>query len=135
MQIFDFIKRLQVTVLSAIHDLNLAALYCDRLYVMKNGRVVLEGTPEEVLTPEHISEVYGVASTVEVHPLTGKLAITFLPETSRKKAGKSSGKTVLVHKETGRCGVENQRGRKSSMEVSGRVRSYRKKEPSRMGET
>lgn len=85
MQIFDFIKRLQVTVLSAIHDLNLAALYCDRLYVMKNGRVVLEGTPEEVLTPEHISEVYGVASTVEVHPLTRKLAITFLPEELQRK--------------------------------------------------
>lgn len=80
MQIFDFIKRLKVTVLSAIHDLNMAALYCDRLYVLKEGRVVLQGTPEEVLTPENIYDVYGVRSSVVKHPITGKTAITFLPE-------------------------------------------------------
>lgn len=79
MQIFDFIKRLNVTVLSAIHDLNMAALYCDRIYVLKNGKVVLQGTPEEVLTPENIYEVYGVRSSVVKHPITGKMAITFLP--------------------------------------------------------
>ena len=79
-QIFDFIKRLKVTVLSAIHDLNMAALYCDRLYVMKNGRVVMEGTPREVLTPEHIFEVFGVRSQVTPNPATGRLSITFLPE-------------------------------------------------------
>lgn len=79
MQIFDFIKRLNVTVLSAIHDLNMAALYCDRLYVLKNGRIVLQGTPEEVLTPENIYAVYGVRSSVEKHPITGKLSITYLP--------------------------------------------------------
>ena len=79
-QIFDFIKRLRVTVLSAIHDLNMAALYCDRLYVMKQGRILMEGTPEQVLTPEKIYEVYGVRSTVLKNPLTGKLSITFLPE-------------------------------------------------------
>lgn len=79
MQIFDFIKRLKVTVLSAIHDLNMAALYCDRIYVLKNGRIVLQGTPDEVLTPENIYDVYGVRSSVEKHPITGKLSITFLP--------------------------------------------------------
>lgn len=79
MQIFDFIKRLKVTVLSAIHDLNMAALYCDRIYVLKNGRIVLQGTPEEVLTPENIYDVYGVRSSVEKHPITGRLSITFLP--------------------------------------------------------
>lgn len=80
MQIFDLIKRLNVTVLSAIHDLNMAALYCDRLYVLKKGSVVLQGTPEEVLTPENIYDVYGVRSSVEKHPITGKLSITYLPE-------------------------------------------------------
>ena len=79
MQIFDFIKRLKVTVLSAIHDLNMAALYCDRIYVLKNGRIVLQGTPEEVLTAENIYDVYGVRSSVEKHPITGRLSITFLP--------------------------------------------------------
>ncbi|MDR1132179.1 MAG: ABC transporter ATP-binding protein [Oscillospiraceae bacterium] len=79
MQVFDFIKRLKVTVLSAIHDLNMAALYCDRLYVLKAGRIVLRGTPEEVFTPENIYGVYGVRSSVGKHPITGKTAITFLP--------------------------------------------------------
>ncbi len=79
MQIFDFIRRLKVTVLSAIHDLNMAALYCDRIYVLKAGQIVLHGTPEEVLTPEHIYDVYGVRSSVEKHPITGKMSITYLP--------------------------------------------------------
>lgn len=84
MQIFDFIKRLRVTVLSAIHDLNMAALYCDRLYVLKEGKVVLSGTPEEVLTPENIYDVYGVKSAVETSPYTGKLTITYLPAENTK---------------------------------------------------
>lgn len=79
MQIFDFIRRLNVTVLSAIHDLNMAALYCDRLYVLKNGEIVLSGTPEEVLTEENIMNVYGVRSSVTTNPITGKVSITFLP--------------------------------------------------------
>ena len=82
-QIFDFIKRLRVTVLSAIHDLNMAALYCDRLYVMKRGRVILSGTPEQVLTPKNIYEVYGVHCTVDTHPITGRVHIAFLPEERR----------------------------------------------------
>jgi iron complex transport system ATP-binding protein len=79
LQIFDFVKRLEVTVLSAIHDLNMAALYCDRIYVLKDGKVVLHGTPDEVLTSENIYDVYGVRCDVTKHPKTGKAAITFLP--------------------------------------------------------
>ena len=79
MQIFDFIRRLKVTVLSAIHDLNMAALYCDRIYVLKGGHIVLQGTPEQVLTEENIYTVYGVKSAVERHPITGRPSITFLP--------------------------------------------------------
>ncbi|MEH7385072.1 ABC transporter ATP-binding protein [Bacillus sp. JJ1521] len=79
LQIFDLIKGLGVTVLSAIHDLNLAAIYCDRLYVVKDGRMLMAGTPEEVLRPESIYEIFGVRSDVTIHPVTKKVAITFLP--------------------------------------------------------
>lgn len=79
LQIFDFVKRLEVTVLSAIHDLNMAALYCDRIYVLKEGKVVLQGTPDEVLTAENIYQVYGVRCDVATHPITGKISITYLP--------------------------------------------------------
>ena len=87
LEIFDFIKRLNVTVLSAIHDLNMAALYCDRLYVLKEGEIVLSGTPEEVLTEKNIYDVYGVRSSVTTNPITGKLSIVFLPNGINKKEG------------------------------------------------
>lgn len=80
LQIFDFVKRLGVTVLSAIHDLNIAALYCDRLYVLNQGHICLTGTPEEVFTPANLLEVFGVHADVVRHPITGKVSITFLPE-------------------------------------------------------
>jgi len=79
LQILDFVKRLGITVLSTMHDLNMAALYCDRIYVLKDGKVVLHGTPEEVFTPENINTVYGVNSDVTTHPITGKISITYLP--------------------------------------------------------
>ena len=79
MQILDFVKRLKLTVLSSMHDLNMAALYCDRIYVLKEGMVVLQGTPEEVFTPENIFNVYGVNCDVITHPATGKISITYLP--------------------------------------------------------
>lgn len=79
MQIFDFVKRLGVTVLSAIHDLNMAALYCDRIFVLKSGGIVLQGRPEEILTAQNIFDVYGVRCDVQIHPITKKPAITFLP--------------------------------------------------------
>ena len=79
LQIFDFVRRLGVTVLSAIHDLNMAALYCDRLYVLKEGMVVLSGRPEEVFTPEHIYDIYGVRCETWTHPVTGKISITYIP--------------------------------------------------------
>ena len=80
LQIFDFVSRLKSTVLAAIHDLNMAAMYCDRLYVLKDGAVVLEGPPEEVLTPENIFDVYGVKSLVRSNEKTGKINIIFLPD-------------------------------------------------------
>ena len=77
--ILDLIKALKITALVALHDLNLAALYCDHLYVLKEGRLVGGGEPPAILSPRLIEQVYGVRA--EVRPLrnTGKLRITFLP--------------------------------------------------------
>lgn len=79
MQIFSLVKGLGCSALSAVHDLNMAALYCDRIYILKNGRLVCQGSPEETLTPENIWEIYGVRSVVSRQPETGKLSIAFLP--------------------------------------------------------
>ncbi len=78
MQIFETIKSLEVTVLSAIHDLNLAALFCDRLIVLVDGKIVLEGTPMEVLNEKNIFDIYGVDSDVRINESTNKLSISFL---------------------------------------------------------
>jgi len=79
LQMFDLIKGLKLTVVSAIHDLNLAALYCDRIYVMKEGKIFTSGTPEEVLTTDLLGQVFGIRTHIIVHPLTKKVNITYLP--------------------------------------------------------
>ncbi len=79
MQMFEMVKGLDCTVLSAIHDLNFAALFCDRLIVVKSGEIMLQGTPEEVLTSKNIYDIYGVKAEVEINKFTGKVAVTYLP--------------------------------------------------------
>jgi iron complex transport system ATP-binding protein len=63
------------TIIGVFHDLNLAALFCDRLIMIQNGQVVAEGNPSEVLTPQKIYEVYGAQVVASFHPATGR---TFL---------------------------------------------------------
>ncbi|MFE2294445.1 ABC transporter ATP-binding protein [Streptomyces sp. NPDC059452] len=82
LEILSLIRELGTTNLLALHDLNLAAYYCDRIYVLKDGRVVASGTPEEVLTAELLGEVYGVAAEVSTHPKTGAPTVIYLPEGS-----------------------------------------------------
>ena len=71
-EILDLIKNLcltnNLTVVIALHDLNLAAQYCDRLILINNGRVHAEGTPREVINPWNIKEVYGADGCVYAHP-------------------------------------------------------------------
>lgn len=64
LQIMDIVKNLNRTIISAVHDLNIAAMYCTWIYVMKDGKVVAAGTPEEVLTSELIFDVYEVKAEV-----------------------------------------------------------------------
>ena len=75
--LMKLVKNLDVTVISAIHDLNIAAAYCDRIYVLKDGVLEGEGTPGEVLTPELIRRIYKVESEV-VYDSQGKMHILFL---------------------------------------------------------
>ena len=62
-EILDLMKKLcrenNLTILAALHDLNLAAQYCHRLVLLHQGRIHAEGKPTEVITDEHIRQVYG----------------------------------------------------------------------------
>src|SRR5690606_8171297 len=79
LEVLSTLRRLPATVLVALHDLNLAAYYCDRLYVLRDGKVTASGPPSKVLTPQLLSEVYGVTGEVTIHPRTGAPQVTFLP--------------------------------------------------------
>lgn len=84
LQLMDIVKNLDRTIISAVHDLNIAAMYCTWLYVMKDGRMVASGTPEEVLTPERIREVYEVEAEV-YRDDTGILRILYRPCTAGRE--------------------------------------------------
>ncbi|MFF0743175.1 ABC transporter ATP-binding protein [Streptomyces sp. NPDC004111] len=79
LEVLSLVRALGTTNLLALHDLNLAAYYCDRLYVLDAGRIVASGTPEEVLTPDLLERVYGVKAEVRVHPTTGAPTVVYLP--------------------------------------------------------
>ncbi|MFI6417679.1 ABC transporter ATP-binding protein [Streptomyces sp. NPDC050842] len=78
LDILRLVRTLGTTNLLALHDLNLAGAYCDRLYVMVEGRVVTGGTPEEILTPALLAAVYGVDAEVIPHPRTGSPTVLYL---------------------------------------------------------
>jgi len=69
MQYFrDLIKREKdIAIMIAAHDLNTVAKYCDRIIMMKKGRIMAWGTPEEVVTEKNIRDVYNVAADVIKH--------------------------------------------------------------------
>ncbi|SMC95446.1 iron complex transport system ATP-binding protein [Desulfocicer vacuolatum DSM 3385] len=61
-----------------IHDLNLAARFCDRLILLHDKKILTMGTPETVLTPAHLKTAYGVETSVGENPLTRSLEVTVL---------------------------------------------------------
>ncbi|MFJ8584344.1 ABC transporter ATP-binding protein [Streptomyces sp. NPDC093595] len=76
--LLHLVRGLSVTGVVALHDLNLAAMYCDHVVVLREGRVVVAGTPQEVLTETLIADVYGVRATVTACPPDGRPHIRVL---------------------------------------------------------
>ena len=76
-QILNILKRLNeeknITLILAMHDLNLASRYCRRLILLDDGAIVRDGTPAEVLKKEVIENVYGVQ--VNLHNLDGEVLV------------------------------------------------------------
>ena len=68
-------KERNKTIIAAIHDLNLAAHYCDRLILLQKGVIYIDDAPSKVITNEHLSAVYGSGSYVYPHPLSGLPAV------------------------------------------------------------
>ncbi|MEK7703424.1 MAG: ABC transporter ATP-binding protein, partial [Myxococcota bacterium] len=72
-------RRDGVGVLTVLHDLNLAAEYCERSYLLKGGRVVAAGVTSEVFTYQNLTHVFDTDLYVDINALTGKLIVVPLP--------------------------------------------------------
>ncbi len=83
-EILELVKGLNreqgVTVLGAMHDLNLAALYFDRLVLLKEGAIFAQGPPAAVLTEKTIYDVFGAAVHIQPHPSAEVPHIVILPK-------------------------------------------------------
>lgn len=81
-QALDLIKQLrqerQITVVMTMHDLTLASQYSDRMVLLSDGRVVAEGTPAQVLDPNHLSTLYG--ARVRVLEIEGDIVVVPISE-------------------------------------------------------
>jgi iron complex transport system ATP-binding protein len=73
----------QASAVIVTHDINLAAEFADRVLLLLNGRMLARGTPQEVLTPELLREVFEIQVLVDAHPVTGAPRITPVHEARR----------------------------------------------------
>jgi len=78
LEILGLISKLDVTSVVALHDLNLAAMFCDSLAILQEGQVVAAGSPEEVLTQELIERVFGVRAHVQKSSVHGRCNIQYM---------------------------------------------------------
>jgi len=75
-EIMNVVKDLGISVLAALHDIGLASQYCDKIIVLKDGNIVSQGIPEDVVTSEMIKNVYDIDSYIYKNPVTDTLSIT-----------------------------------------------------------
>src|SRR6056297_1757072 len=76
------------TVVAAIHDLNLAAHYCDELRLLAGGEIRASGDPEAVLAEDHLEAAFDTRAVVSSHPVTGSTYVTALPERPTEREGR-----------------------------------------------
>lgn len=79
-QILQLVRNLGIPVLACLHDLNLAAMYCDKLLLLDQGVQCGFGPPDQVLTEALLQPVFGMNCQTYLHPQLQKLQLTFLPD-------------------------------------------------------
>lgn len=79
-EILRMVRDLDLTSIIALHDLNLAAMFCDRIVVLEEGSVRACGSPEAVLTQHLLRDVFRVTAHVSGSQEAGRPHIRFSPE-------------------------------------------------------
>jgi iron complex transport system ATP-binding protein len=80
LELLSLVRDLGTTCLLALHDLNLAAAWCDLVAVVDRGCIEAAGTPDAVLTPERIARVFRVHATPYRHPVSGRHQLALAPD-------------------------------------------------------
>jgi iron complex transport system ATP-binding protein len=94
----DLARRLAhsgLTVIAALHDLNLAALYADRLALLHEGALLTCDAPERVLTPAWLRRAYDVEAVVGAHPLYGTPLVALVSEAANQAAEQAADEFTL----------------------------------------
>jgi len=87
-ELFDLLRGLAAegrAIVAVLHDLNLAAEYCDRVVLLRDGRTHAAGPTAETLTYAHLTAVYETEIYVDLNDLTGSLVVTPLSERARRR--------------------------------------------------
>ncbi|MCB8821825.1 ATP-binding cassette domain-containing protein [Microvirga rosea] len=75
-EVLSLVRRLSaergLSVVVVLHDVNMAARFCDEIIALQNGRLIARGTPAEIVTPAQLQVIYGIAMDVMAHPTTGQ---------------------------------------------------------------
>ncbi|MDO5725633.1 MAG: ABC transporter ATP-binding protein [Tissierellia bacterium] len=80
LSLMRLVKSLNCTCLCALHDINMAFMFCDEVYAMKDGKIIDKGDPDEIVTKELILELYDVKSKVVRDEETNRKYVLFLDE-------------------------------------------------------
>ncbi len=107
MDFFDLVKALNrknhLTIVAVTHDVNLASLYCDRLILMRGGRILVQGRPQDVITEESIAKVYQVRATVDINPITGRPRISPIGGQAKEEDSLSASPEFFVGQDKKLC--------------------------------
>jgi len=76
-EILQLVKKMKVTVILSIHDLNIAAAFCDRLILMNKGTIVADGSCDDVLTKSNLKNIFQIEATIDQHPFHSGQRITY----------------------------------------------------------
>jgi len=91
LRLVSLIRRLNrergLTVVSAMHDLNLSALFFDRLILLASGRLLADGPPEKVIQADLLREAFGLDLLVQPHPARNAPCVTILPDPADREGG------------------------------------------------